>query len=120
MADDVILEEQQNERRVVNWLGAIAVVAVIAATYLVASSQRTKVGVDTAVIVAFVTITGQCASSLGSRRTRLTPADGDSRPPTPQVPPVSWAATPPPYEGTPPWPTPNPPSNRPEQTPSPS
>ena len=90
--------EQENERRVVNWLGVIALASLVGVVVLARDSGRT-VGIDTAVIVALVGIIAQCASSLGTRRTRMgtTGDDGtgsnDSDPAVSQQaanPPVAW------------------------------
>lgn len=69
--------EQENERRVVNWLGVIALASLAGVVVLAEGSGRT-VGIDTAVIVALVGIIAQCASSLGTRRTRMNATDSDT------------------------------------------
>lgn len=69
--------EQENERRVVNWLGVIALASLVGVVVLARDSGRT-VGIDTAVIVALVGIIAQCASSLGTRRTRMNGTDDGS------------------------------------------
>jgi len=75
------MTEHDNERRIVTWLGAIACLAICAAAVLVVTSTRTKFGIDTAVVVAFVGIAGTCVSSLGTRRTRTDPPPDPGTPP---------------------------------------
>lgn len=69
--------EQENERRVVNWLGGIALASLAGVVVLAFGAGRT-VGIDTAVIVSLVAITAQCASSLGTRRTRVNSTDSEA------------------------------------------
>lgn len=77
------LNDEANERRVVNWLGVIAVLSMAGVVALAMSASRSEFGIDTAVIVALIGITAQCASSLGTRRTRQTPGDSGSTQPEP-------------------------------------
>lgn len=86
--------EQSNERRVVNWLGTIAVAALIAVTYLAATATRNAVGIDTAVIVALIGVIAQCASSIGTRRTRGGSTPDDGQPGDPTQPPPWTGGTP--------------------------
>lgn len=83
--------EQENERRVVNWLGVIALASLAGVVVLALDSGRT-VGIDTAVIVALVGIIAQCASSLGTRRTRVNTPDSDAPQPTAAGASVGWSA----------------------------
>lgn len=66
------MTENENERRVANWLGVIALASLVSVVVLAVNAGRT-VGIDTAVIVALVGVIAQCASSLGTRRTRTEP-----------------------------------------------
>lgn len=80
--------ELDNERRVTNWLGLIAVVAIIAA---VVSDQ---LGGSGATVGTLVVLAGGCASSLQTRRTRaaVQPDPGTQAAPAPPDP-----GTPPPW-----------------------
>jgi hypothetical protein len=86
--------ELSNERRVVNWLGTIAVAALVGVVYLAATASKTGIGIDTAVIVALIGVIAQCASSIGTRRTRTNTPTSD----TPAPRPSPWTAQPPTYD----------------------
>lgn len=73
--------EQSNERLIVNWLGAIALAAIVGAVALALNSAKATVGVDTAVIVALIGIAAAATSSLGTRRTRLETTTDPTQPP---------------------------------------
>lgn len=76
------MSEHENERRIVNWLGTIALTAIAGAVALAWSASR-QVGIDTATIVALIGIAAAAQSSLGTRRTRGEPP----APPDPGTPP---------------------------------
>lgn len=85
---DVAYHEQASERRVVNWIGMIAVMSIVATVVLVMVSSTTEFGVDTAVIVALVGIIAQATSALGTRRARFTGDPGGVAAPAVGPPPV--------------------------------
>lgn len=69
------MTELTNDRAVVNWLGCIAIAAIVVA------GAMSQLGGDTTVIVALIGIASMCAGSLGTRRTRNDPAPDTTQPP---------------------------------------
>lgn len=71
------MSELTNDRTVVNWLGSIAVAAIVGTVIM------SQLKGDTTVIVALIGIASMCAGSLGTRRTRNEPAPQDPTQPRP-------------------------------------
>lgn len=67
------LDEQDIERRVVNWLGVLAVVAILGVVILELIGRTSEASLT----IALIGIASAAASSLGTRRTRIEPRPVD-------------------------------------------
>lgn len=83
--------ELENERRVIDWLGGIAVAALVGVVAVVVTTAGKPTGLDTATLVALIGVATAAVTALGVRRTRTGPEP--TAPPNSGTPPLSASLT---------------------------
>ena len=75
--------ELENERRVIDWLGGIAVAALVGVVTVVVTTAGKPTGLDTATLVALIGVATAAVTALGVRRTRTGTEPSAPNPGTP-------------------------------------